>query len=57
MAKYPTDEGDNFRVLGYLEPHPKYKGVFVYAGSNIRNRSMAQILKGIQPKDNLAHDK
>ena len=43
------DEGDNFRILGRLEPHPEYKGVFVYVGSNLRDRSFAQILRDISP--------
>ena len=42
-------EGDNFRRFGHLEPHPDYKGVFVYVGSNLRERSMAQILRDIKP--------
>ncbi|MBI4163496.1 MAG: hypothetical protein HY512_01420 [Candidatus Aenigmarchaeota archaeon] len=43
-------EGDNFRRLGRLEPHPDLEGVFVYVGSNLRNRSMAQILRDIKPE-------
>ncbi len=42
-----VDEGDNFRKLGKLEPHPEYKGVFVYVGSNLQERSFRQILRDL----------
>ncbi len=43
------ENGDNFRILGRLEPHPELEGVFVYVGSNLRERSMRQILEDIKP--------